>query len=116
MLLQLVTAEDGQPPLGLGGSQASTLQEVEVVLEAPLSEGVEEASLLVVLMEEEEELIGLGVVVVQEYHPLSDSVWLSLALTSADFEDVVCTKVAVAPAKVRTCLLLLWTDAFCWPL
>ncbi len=67
-----------------------------MVLEAPLSEGVEEASLLVVLMEEVEELIGL-VVVVGQGHPLSDSVCSSLALTSVDFEDAVCTKVAVAP-------------------
>lgn len=68
-----------------------------MVLEVPLSEGVEEASLLVVLMEEVEELIGLVVVVAQGHHPLSDSVWPSLALTSVDFEDAVCTKVAVAP-------------------
>lgn len=52
--------------------------------------------LLVVLMEEEEEPLGL-VVAVQDRHHLSDSVWLSLALTSAGFEDVVCTNVAVAP-------------------
>lgn len=66
-------------------------------LGAPLWEEVEEVRLLVVLMEEEEEPLGPGLVVAQDNHPLSDSVWLSPALTSVDFEDVVCTKVAVAP-------------------
>ncbi len=67
-------------------------------LGAPLLEGVEEVHLLADLMEEaEEEVLGPGVAAAQDHHPLSDSVWLSLALTSADSEDVVCTKAAVAP-------------------
>lgn len=71
---------------------------MEVVLGAPLLEGVEEVHLLAVLMEEvEEEVLGPGVVAAQDHHPLSDSVWLSLALTSVDFEDAVYTKAAVAP-------------------
>ncbi len=70
-----------------------------MVLGAPLLEEVEEASLLVVLMavEEEEEEPGPKVVVAQDHHSLSDSVWLALALTSVDSEDVVCTRAAVAP-------------------
>ncbi len=68
-----------------------------MVLGAPLLEEEEELSLLVVLMEEEGGMFDSGVVAAQDHHPLSDSVWLSLALTSVDFEDVVCTKVAVAP-------------------
>lgn len=73
-------------------------QEVEVVLGAALLEEVEEVCLLVVLMEEAEEPLVPGVVVAaQDHHPLSDSVWLSLALTSVDFEDAVCTKVAASP-------------------
>lgn len=69
-----------------------------MVLGAPLLEGVEEVRLLAVPKEEaEEEALGPGVVAAQDHHPLSGSVWLSLALTSVDFEDVVCTKAAVAP-------------------
>lgn len=110
MLLQPATAAGGQPPLGLVGPRALYPQEVEVVLGAPLSEGVEEVHLLAVLMEGEEAQLGFEGVVAQDHHCLSDSVWPSLVLTSADFEDVVCTKVAVAPAKVRSCLPLLWVD------
>lgn len=69
-----------------------------MVLEVPLLEGVEEVCLSVGLMEEEEEeLTGPKVLAAGDHRPLSDSVWLALALTSVGFEDVVCTKVAVAP-------------------
>ena len=66
-----------------------------MVLGVPLLEGVEVVSLSVVLMEEEEELLR-GMVALDHRH-LSDSFWLSLVLTFADSEDVVCTKVAVDP-------------------
>ena len=66
-----------------------------MVLGGPLLEGVEVVSLSVVLMEEEEELLR-GMVALDHRH-LSDSFWLSLVLTFADSEDVVCTKVAVDP-------------------
>lgn len=52
----------------------------------------------------------------QDHRHLSDSVWLSLALTSADSEDVVCTKVAVAPAEARSCRPLGWVSLSCWAL
>lgn len=68
-----------------------------MALGAPLLEGAEEVPLLVVLMEEEGEPLVPRVVEAQDHHHLSGSVWLSLALTSVDFEDVVCTKVAVVP-------------------
>lgn len=68
-----------------------------MVLGAPLLEEVEEECLLVVPMEEGEPLARGKVVVANDHHPLSDSAWLSLALTSADSEDAVCTTVAVAP-------------------
>lgn len=68
------------------------------MLEAPLLEEVEEVGLLVDLMEEEEEPLVPGAVEpAWDHHLLSDSVWLSPALTSGDFEDAVCTKVAAAP-------------------
>lgn len=67
----------------------------EAVLEARLLEGVEEVCFSVVPMAEE---VGdFGVKVAQGHLPLFDSVWLSLASISADFEDAVCTKAAVAP-------------------
>lgn len=66
-----------------------------MVLGAPLLEEVEEVSLLI-LMEEEEELLVLGVAALDHYL-LSDSVWRAHFSTSEDFEDVVCTKVAVCP-------------------
>lgn len=70
-----------------------------MVLGAPPLEEVEEAFLLVALMEEEEEEhLVLGVVVVaQNHHPLSYSVWISLALISVDFQDAFCTKVVAVP-------------------
>lgn len=70
-----------------------------MVLEAPLLEGVEEVCFSVVLMEEVEGLRHLWVVAVQDHLPLSDSVLLSLASTSVDSGDAVCTKAAVAPIK-----------------
>lgn len=88
------------------------------MLGAHLSEGVEEVRLLVVLMVEEEEVRGPGpeVVAAEGHHHLSGSVWLSLALTSVDFEDAVCTKAAAAPVKVRTCRLLWRMSVACWAL
>ena len=68
-----------------------------MVLGVPLLEGVEVVSLSVVLMEEEEELLFLRGMVALDHRHLSDSFWLSLVLTFADSEDVVCTKVAVDP-------------------
>lgn len=76
-------------------------QEVEVVLEARLSEGVEEVSLWVDLTEEEEEEQqqpsdpAWVAVVVQNCLHLYGTVSLSLAV---DYEDAVCTKTAVYPA------------------
>lgn len=76
-------------------------QEVEVVLEARLSEGVEEVSLWVDLTEEEEEEQqrpsdpAWVAVVVQNCQHLYGTVSLSLAV---DYEDAVCTKTAVYPA------------------
>ena len=66
------------------------------MLGAPLLEGVEEVSLLLILMEEEGELLALGVAALDHYR-LSDSVCRAHFSTSEDFEDVVCTKVAVCP-------------------
>lgn len=74
-----------------------------MVLEARLLEGVEEVNLWVDLMEEEEEEQqqlsdpAWVVVVVQNCH-LSGTVSLSLA---EDYEDAVCTKTAVYPARNR---------------
>lgn len=73
-----------------------------MVLEARLLEGVAEASLWVDLTVEEEEEQQLSdpawvVVVVQNCH-LSGTVSLSLA---EDYEDAVCTKTAVCPARNR---------------
>ena len=67
-----------------------------MVLGVHLLEGVEEVCFLVVLMEEEGEVLGLGVAA-QSHHCLCDSVWLSPASISVDFEDAACTKVAVVP-------------------
>lgn len=72
-----------------------------MVLEARLSEGVEEVSLWVDLMEEEEEEQqrlsdpAWVAVVVQNCLRLYGTVSLSLAV---DYEDAVCTKTAVYPA------------------
>lgn len=66
-----------------------------MVLGVRLLVEVEGVCLLVVLMEEEE-LLGSGVVT-QNHHSLCDSVWPSLASTSVGSEDAVCTKAAVVP-------------------
>lgn len=67
-----------------------------MVLGASVLGVVEEVHLLSALTEEAV-LRELRLVGGRDCHPLSGSVWLSLALTSVDFEDVVCTKVAVSP-------------------
>lgn len=72
-------------------------QEVEVVLEPPLLEEVEEVYFLGVLMEEVVLYVPhLVVVGALDYYPLSDPVCLSLALTS-DSEDAAGTSAAVSP-------------------
>lgn len=81
----------------LKGNLPLSPQEVEVVLEPPLLEEVEEVGCLGVLMEEVVlHVLHLVVVGALDHYPLSDPVCLSLALTS-DSEDVVGANAAVFP-------------------